>query len=723
MDANQVVRSVCGLCAGSCGVLITVEDGKPVEIKGDPESPSNRGGLCKIGLASLEYLYHPDRLKHPEKRAGERGDGKWQQISWDEALSLAAGALNKAKKDYGPESVAMVHGSAKGFMDTHLVRLANAFGTPNVVCSDHVCHVPRMLAAEFTFGFLPGAEYGHPPACIVVWGANMAETRSHVNRSFVQAVNKGSKVIAIDPLETGIAKMADLWLRVRPGSDLALALAMIHVVINEELYDREFINNWTVGFEKLKAHVQDYSPEQVAEITWVPADSIVRATRLYAAERPGHIEWGNALDQTVNSFQAGRVISILMALTGNLGVAGGEIEAFGSGFRDGDTDRESAQIGIRGRWSHLLELRDALPREKRQKKVAPALLPDFRYVTPQSVIKSIVDGDPYRIHAAFIQASNPLSSWSNIQKTSKAFKKLDFIAVSDMFMTPTAALADIVFPVASYLECDGIQMPPMGMTAQAQRKVAQIGECRSDHEIINGLAKKLGLGEYFWDMIDDFWDAILEPVGLTFEEFKKMGRFTGKKKIKQYKQYEESGFKTPSGKVELYSRQLEELGFDPLPKYYEPSETPYINPELAAEYPLMCTTHKAAEYRHSGGRQIPSLRRDHPDPLMIIHPDTASKLGIGEGDWAYIETDRGRIKQKARLSTGVDPRVVVLDHAWWFPERGQGEFYGWADSNYNVLTNDEAPSGREVGSFTIRGFACKVYKASPETSKQRGDFK
>jgi anaerobic selenocysteine-containing dehydrogenase len=717
MDANQVVRSVCGLCSGGCGVLITLQDGKPVEIKGDPESPPNRGGLCKIGLASLEYLYHPDRLKHPVKRSGERGEGKWQQISWDEALSLAAGALNKAKKDYGPESVAMVHGSAKGFMDTHLVRLANAFGTPNLVCSDHVCHVPRMLAAELTFGFFPDAEYEHPPACIVVWGANMAETRFNGNRDFVKSVKRGSKVIAIDPLETGIARMADLWLRVRPGSDLALALAMINVVINEELYDKDFIDKWTVGFEKLKAHVQEYSPEKVAEITWVPADLIVKATRLYATNRPGHIEWGNALDHTLNSFQAGRAVSILMALTGNLGLAGGEIEALGSGFRDGDPDKESSQIGILGRWSHLLELRDALSRETRKNKVAPELLPDFRYVTPQSVIKSLLEGEPYRIHAAFIQASNPLSSWSDIQKTSKAFKTLDFIAVSDMFMTPTAALADIVFPVASYLEFDGIQMPPMGTIAQAQRKVAQIGECQSDHEIINGLAKRLGLGEYFWDGIDDFWNAILEPVGLTFEEFKNMGRFAGTIKIRQYKQYEESGFKTPSGKVELYSKQLEELGFDPLPLYYEPPETPYSDPELAEEYPLICTTHKAGEYRHSGGRQIPSLRRDHPDPVVIIHPDTASKLGIGEDDWTYIENARGRIQQKARLSAGVDPRVVVLGHAWWFPERGQEELYGWADSNYNMLTNDEAPSSREVGSFNIRGFACKVYKTSPETSK------
>lgn len=710
MATTKVVRSVCGLCMGNCGVLVTLEDGKAVEIKGDPESPLNQGGLCKIGLASLEYLYHPDRLKHPLKRIGQRGEGKWQQISWDEAFSLTADALNKVKQERGPEAVVMVHGSAKGPIDTHLVRLANAFGTPNVACADHVCHVPRMLPAEITFGFLPGAEYGYPPACVVSWGANNAETHFYIHKSLVQAVDKGTKLIVINPLETEVAKMSDLWLQVRPGSDLALALGMINVIINEGLYDEDFVHKWTVGFDKLKTHVQDYPPEEVAEITWVPADLIIKAARLYATNRPGYIEWGNALDQNINSFQTCRALSILMALTGNLGVPGGEIETPGSGFRYGD-NKLSHQV--RGRWSYELELRDMIPREKRQNKVGADLnmLTDFRYVLPQSVIKSILEGDPYHIHAAYIQASNPLSSWPNIEETYRALKKLDFLAVSDMFMTPTVALADIVFPAASYLEFDGIQTREDGTLAQLQQKVAQIGECRSDHEIINRLAKKLGLGEYFWESIDDFWDAILEPVGLTFEEFKKIGRFTSaERQPKQYKKYEQDGFKTPSGKVELYSSQLEEWGFEPLPTYCEPPETPYSDPELTKEYPLLCTTRKLAPYRHSGGRQIPTLRGSHPEPVIIIHPETASRLGIEDGDRVYIETKRGRIKQKADLSTGIDPRVVVVDYAWWFPERGEAELFGWAESNYNVLTNDKSPFNPEVGSFNIRGLACKVYK-------------
>ncbi|MBW1805058.1 MAG: molybdopterin-dependent oxidoreductase, partial [Deltaproteobacteria bacterium] len=371
-----------------------------------------------------------------------------------------------------------------------------------------------------------------------------------------------------------------------------------------------------------------------------------------------------------------------------------------------------SQIGILGRWSHEMELRGKVSKEKRKKSLDPHLLPDFRYVLPQSVIKSILEKKPYPTLAMFVQASNPLSTWPNTHKTCQAFKKLDFLAVSDMFMTPTAAIADIVFPVAGYLEYDGIQMTPMGTIAQVQRKVAQVGECRSDHEVINGLAKKLGLGEYFWDHVDQFWDAILEPVDLTFEEFKKIGRLTGKKKSRAYKQYEESGFKTPSGKVELYSKKLEEWGFDPLPIYYESSETPHKAPDPAGEYPLLCTTRKLSVYRHSGGRQIPSLRTVSPDPLVIIHHDTANRLEIEEDDWIYIETKWGKIKQKAHLSTTVDPRVIVVAHAWWFPERDETELFCFQDSNYNVLTTHRPPFNNEVGSFNIRGLACKVYKVS-----------
>lgn len=714
MAKTELIKSACGFCSAACGVQVTLEDGQVIKIEGDPESPPNRGALCIIGDAALEFLYHPDRLKYPLKRVGERGEGKWQQISWDDALTTTAETFNRIKRESGPEAVFMGHGSAKSFIDTHLVRFANAFRTPNVVTADHICHVPRMLAAEYTLGFFPGyfagSEWGQP-ACIVSWGANKQNTRFYTHNNFVNAAKKGAKLIVIDSLRTELAKMADVWLQPRPGTDLALALGMINVIINEKLYDQEFVANWTVGFDRLKTQIQQYPPEKVAEITWIPADQIQKAARLYATTRPGHIEQGNAFDQTINSFQFGRAITMLQALTGNIGLGGGEKELPSSGLRYGDL--EASGCGIMGRWSEEFELRNNLTRDQRQRRLGAEFIkiPDFRYALPQALPPAILEGKPYPVRAGFIQAVNPLVSWTGIKEVYQAFKKLDFLAVSDFFMSTTAQLADIVFPVATYLEFDGIQMSPNSPLSQAQRKVAQVGECRSDHEILMGLMQKMGLGKYTWNSLNEFWDFVVKPAGFTYKEFREKGRFPGTDKP-AIKKYERSGFNTPSGKVELYSSQLEKWGVDPLPVYSEYPETPFGTPNLVQEYPLIFTYGKIAVYRHSTGRQIPSLRKAHPEPITLIHPETASKLGIKDGDLVYIESKHGKIKQKASISTDVDPRVVFVDPCWWFPENKQAELGNWTEANYNMLTSSLPPYNVEVGSLPMRGLACKVYKAS-----------
>lgn len=696
--AIKVVKSTCGLCYAGCGVLVHVESGKVTKIQGDPESPVNSGTLCTKGLASLEYLYHPDRLKIPLKRVRERGEGKWQEISWDEALSIIASEVTKARDNYGAESVALIHGAAKGLGEPYLTRFANVFGTPNVASMGHVCFLPRKYGSMVTCGFSPIPDYDYPPACIIVWGSNKAKIGEY-EQTF-QALSKGARLIVIDPRETEFTRNADIWVQARPGSDLALALGMINVIVNEGLFDKAFIDNWAAGFDELRVHIQDYPPETVAAITWVDAETIRGAARFYATNKPACIQCGNAIEHNINSFQTARAISILRAITGNLGVPGGELQW--------------SPLAILERYSPELRLQDKLPPDKWQRRLGAdlKLIPSFQWVLPQSIIKAIIEEKPYRVRVAFIQGCNPLLTYSNAQETYSALAKLDFLAVADMFMTPTAALADIVLPVASYLEFDSIVAPPYYPIAQVQQKVAQVGECRSDCKIISELARRMGLGEYFWDEEEQCLDAILKPAGLNFNEFRKIGTISGSK---QYRSYKSNGFETPSRKVELYSSQLKEWGFDPLPTYYEPPETPYSAPELAREYPLTFTTWKSPSFRHSGGRQIPTLRGSHPEPLIYIHPETASKLGIKDADWVYIETKRGRIKQKAVFSTDLDPRVVGADYAWWFPERGAPSLYGWAESNINVLTDDKPPYNRETGSTNLRGILCKVYKVSNET--------
>ncbi|MBW2345637.1 MAG: molybdopterin-dependent oxidoreductase, partial [Deltaproteobacteria bacterium] len=643
-----------------------------------------------------EYLHHPHRLKHPLKREGERGSGSWRKVSWDEALEEISIHLNKIKSESGAESVAFVHGAAKGLQESYLSRLANVFGTPNVAWQGHVCFLPRVLASRITYGFYAVPDYDYQPSCIMVWGKNLDATLHHAYKRVIDAVEKGSKLLVVDPRETELTKKADLWLQPRPGSDLALALGMLYVIIHEELIEKGFVEKWTIGFDRLKDHILDYPPERIEEITWVPAEKLRQAARIYAEHSPSCIQWGNAIDHGLNSFQNARAICILRAITGNLGAPGGEIQPL--------------SLPLFGRRSSELELIEKMPPDTWEKRVGAEMkgLPMIRYVQPQSIIKAIIDQDPYPIRGLYIQGANPLLSYPNAQKTYKAFMKVDFSAVADMFMTPTAALADMVLPVASYLEFDSIVTPPYSypMTI-VQQKVTRVGECRSDYEILAGLAKKLDLGEYFWDSEEKCLDFVLRPAGLSFEEFKRIAIIPGSL---QYRRYKEKGFETPSGKVEIYSHRLEEWGFDPLPTYQEPPETPYSEQALAEEYPLILTTWKSAPFRHSGGRQVNTLRGEYPEPVVYIHPETAGKADINDGDLIYIETIRGRIKQKARLTKGIDPKVIGVDYAWWFPEKDASNLYGWAEANVNILVDDKPPYSPEMGTTNLRGSLCKISK-------------
>lgn len=598
---DGVVRSTCGICHIGCGILVHVSSGRVVKVEGDPESLLNKGVLCPKGLASLEYLYHPDRLQRPLKRLGERGEGKWLPVSWDEALDTVASELAKARDKYGAESVTFIRGAAKGFQDDYLTRFANVFGSPNIISMAPICFMPRRNASMLTYGFYAIPDFDYPPASITVWGENLPETLHHVYRRVMTAVERGTKLMVIDPRKNEMTDRADLWLKPRPGSDLALALGMLNVIINEELYDKAFVKQWTVGFDELRAHVQDYAPERVADITWIPAKVIRQAAKFCGANKPACIQWGNGIEQGVNGFQATRAICILRAITGNLEIPGGELRW--------------SPPPLLGRGSSAFSLLEKISPEVRQRRVTTKdkLLPIAFYALPQGIIKAIIYGDPYPVRAAYVQGCNPLLSYSNAQEVYQALLNLDFLAVTDMFMTPTAALADIVLPVTTYLEFNSIVAPPYSLAvALVQQKVTRVGECHSDYEILRDLARKLGQGEYFWDTEEQCLDYILAPSGTTFDEFRKIGMLAGNT---QYQTYQSQGFATPSGKVELYSGRLREWGFDPLPTYYEPPETPYNNPELAKEYPLVLTP---------VGNQLPSGIRE-ADKLVPCEKCTPSR--------------------------------------------------------------------------------------------------
>ncbi len=536
------------------------------------------------------------------------------------------------------------------------------------------------------------------PECLMLWG-----------NSPNPPLREGAKLIVVNVLEVPAAKHADIWLRPRPGTDLALALGMLNVVVSEGLYDRDFVAKWTVGFEQLERHLRDYPLEQVAEITWVPQEQIAEAARMFADATPGCLWNGNASEDTYNSTQCARAFAILQSICGDLDVPGGTSHVRGTIVYEG-TDRDI--------------LRSKLPAEQNVRKLgadAGYFPPDELWdpivwkpaeIRPQHVVDAILDEKPYPVRVLGIFGSNPMLTWSNSRRVKEALEKVDFLVVADLVMTPTAALADIVLPVASYLETDAVVVARASsglFHLEPQQKVVQLEECRSDLEIIRDLAERLGLGEHFAPDLESLLDLYLEPMGMTFAELRRRPGVVSSEV--KYRKYLKEGFGTPSGKVELYSSLCEGWGYEPLPVYHEPEETPMSAPELVDKYPLIFTNEHEPNYVHSQDRHLHNIRKNKPEPLVNIHPDAAARLGISEGDTVFIENRRGRIKQKATLDAGIDPRVVSVGYGWWFPERGEAVLFGWDEANINILTDDSPPYSPEMGSPKMRGFLCKVYRA------------
>ncbi|MEE4603494.1 MAG: molybdopterin-dependent oxidoreductase [Desulfobacteraceae bacterium] len=631
---TQIYKSACRMCHGGCGVLVHVKDDKVIKVTGDPESPLNKGKMCPKGLASIEHLYHPDRLKYPLKRAGKRGAGKWERISWNEALDSIAENITAIKETYGIEAVAVGTGTGRHHF-RHVARFAHALGTPNW-CEPGLaqCFIPRIHASVMTYGGLPVCDYYGEvnPACVLVWGHNpvVSGPDGEIQFRAKECLKKGTTLIVVDPRRTSLAEQADIWLQLRPGTDDALALAMLNVIINENIYDKEFVEEWTVGFDQLAKRVDDYTPDWAEDITEVPAEKVKAAARLFADTRPATLEWGVAIEQTPNCFQTVRAVALLPGITGNIDVPGGWI--FG--------------MGVMSEVSPLIK---NLPEETRTKRLGAEefrVLSGVKSFFPSAhvptLFKAMRTGEPYPVKAFLIFGNNGLVSYANSKQVYESLMSLDFMAVMDLYMTPTAELADIVLPAASWLEVDEIVGLPYiaHNVVLVQQKIVRVGECRQDEEVFIQLARKLNL---------------------------KAGT--------------------------------------------EPPESPVSAPDLVDEFPLVLTTGGRSQYFfHTEYRQIRSLRKRDPEPLVEIHPKTAKAADIQDGDWVWIETLRGRIMQKAKVTDGIKPNVVNVQHGWWFPEEPAPDFGLWK-SNANVLTSNAPPYDPAMGTYQLRALLCKIYKA------------
>ena len=687
MTEKQVKRTSCrGMDDGGCGLLVTVEGNQATKIEGDPDCPLSKGYLCRRGKASLELLHHPQRLTHPMIRTGERGAGQWKQVSWDEALSLIAQKLTEIKSEDGARSILFACGEPKGLEIFFVHRLASLLGTPNVTTPGSVCHMPRELGSTYTVGAPCYPDLDELPKSLILWGINPLITNAGslgVRPWLNRVIKSKAKVIVIDPRKTGLTSRASHWARIRPGSDAALALALLKVTIEEELFDHDFVTQWTTGWEELKKYLGEIDLRHLAEVTWLDPGQIREIARTYASHRPGVILLGNAIDHTPDSFQTARAITMLKAITGNVEVPGGEL------IYELPPVRRPGEFSLAATRNNQKEMVGA------EFKVAQRNL----FVPRHLVAKAILEEKPYPLKAWLCFATNPMITYADSSQTYQALKKVGFLAVSDFFMTPTAELADIVLPAATFLEYSeiGFYNYRYGMLVARPQVVEPVGECWSDIKVINELGKRLGFSDYFWQDVEQALDYILEPSGLNFEQLKEKSIWRGEKR---YRKYVDKGFRTPSGKIELYSQQLEDMSYSPMPTY---TELPF-----SPEYPLVLTCAKDASFNHSAHRQLESLRKLSREPQVEISPETATELDLKEGDLAYIETNKGRIKQRVRLNPSLDSRVVFAAYGWWFPERERNDLYGWQESNLNMLTDNNAPAEAAVGSTRFRGIPCRL---------------
>jgi len=660
----------------------------------------SQGWMCVKGLASPEIANHPDRLEYPLRRKGKRGAGEWERITWEEAIDGIASRLDAIRKETGPESIALGQGTGRHHY-MHTVRFANALGTPNWYEPGLAnCFIPRITVSNLTYGgFVVGDYYGPVrPKCVLFWGHNpiVSSPDGELSIAAKRALDAGSIGICVDPRRSETGKLCQQWLPVRPGTDAALALAMIHTIIAEELFDREFIEKWTIGFDELKARVASCTPAWAEQITWVKAADIVLAARTYATSKPAILEWGLAIEQNVNSLQTVRALAILRAITGNIDVPGGDILGMNI-IRAYPTLKEKLPEGM---------LKKRLGAEQFK------LLGGWRAFMPSAHIpalfKAMRTGDPYRVRALLLFGNNPLTTVANAREVAESLGKLDLLVATDLFMTPSAELADYVLPAAFGTEVEQVIGYPLVVEnmVMAQRKMVQRAECRQDEWIMDMLAKRLDLPGSK-ESLQDIMNYQLEPLGITYDALKeKVFHYPPH----AYRKFENKGFRTPSRKVELFCKSLERLGYDPLPAYVEPPESPVSTPKLAGEYPYVLTTgSRRREFFHSEHRQIPSLRKQRPHPQVELHPEIAGKHGIGQGDDVTITSPRGSITMKALVTEDITPGVINVEHGWWFPEQPGPEHGVWK-SNANVLTNNAPPYDPAFGSYQLRGLLCRIEK-------------
>lgn len=786
--STERIQGYCALCVSRCGSIAVVEDGRFSALEPDPSHPTGRALCAKGRAApELVYhedrLRYPMRRTRPK----DDPDPGWERISWEAALDICAARLRSIAERSGPESVtiSLVSPSTSASDDSWdwVHRLANAFGTPNICGSVELCGWGRFFATLYTFGasvpgvYMPDLESA---GCILYWGYNPNLARLSHATATMDALKRGARLVVVDPRRVGPARRADRWLQVRPGTDAALALGIAHVLLERGWYDRDFVREWTNGpalvrdddgrlltehdlddagspercltwseaasgpvplgpgrpagegrgvalqgsftvdtrrgpvacrpvFARLLETCRAYPAHVVEEVCGVAAAEVEATAELLWQARPvAYYAWSGVEMQT-GATQIARAIAQLSILTGSFDVPGGNV-------RFGSVPRNDVQGG---------ELLSAEQGAKTLGRAERPLGPGrFGYVTTDELYRAILEQDPYPVRGLIGFGANLLLAHAHARRGREALRQLDFYVHADLFMNPTAQCADIVLPVASAFEREGLRMgfeisAPAQRHVQLRPKVVEPqGEARSDTRIMFDLAVRLGLGEHFWGGDEDAAnDHLLAPSGLTVERLRREPGGVQVPVPTRHRKYAEDvdgevrGFETPSRRIELYSEHMLEHGSPPLPSYAEPLVGPRSRPDLAARYPLVLTCAKHVLFCETQHRALPSLRRKALDPEVELHPDAAASRGIDDGAWVIIETPDARVRARARLVDTLRPDVVSGQHGWWQAcaaiDAPGFDAFSEEGANFNLLIGNDAIDPVS-GSVPHRAYLCGV---------------
>ncbi len=675
--------TVCRLCSACCPVEVEVSDGEFQSARRIPFF--EKSIICPKLLNAKSIIYSKDRVIKPLLRKNLQSEFK--EVSWQEALDFVADKVDKIKTKYAPHSIALLRGMAGdwGTPWDYAVRLMSSLGSPNAIGNGSVCFVAREIAHTYTYGAITIPQI-KDSKCILIWGKNDRNTAPGMAEAIIHAKERGAKIIVVDPVKTYFAEIADIWLRVKPAHDGALAIAMIKTILDESLYDRYFVEKYCLGSEALEKSLTGLDISDLAELTWIKVEDIKNASRVYSQTKPACIIDGNGIDMQTQVFQTTRAISILRALTGNIDIEGGDfipqpIPLKNIQLREKVASTPSVMLD----YSHFEKFH-----------------PTWGLHGQSCLIDAILDETPYPIKMLFIQSGNPTVTMMDSKRVREAFKRLECVVLIDMFKNKTSEYAHVVLPACSCFEKTQINRAYIrNCFIMLQQKVIQpIGESKGDIEIIFELAKAFGLKDYFpWETVEDALNFQLEPTGLTVETLRENPQGIWYEKPR-FKKYESEGFKTPSKKVEIFSERLANTNIDPIPFIYGfPHKIISFSGEKDYRF-IGISGERVNCYTHTQFRNIEELRKMDREPLVDINPSDAQRLNLNNGDRVRISTPRGKVEMKTRISDVISEGVIRIAWGWG------GESDKW---NLNFLTDDFerdpitcTPSGRS--------FYCKIEK-------------